>query len=285
MGAIVGLAFGVGLALLVSLRAAPKHTGRSSSALRPLRDLVAQAGVAHGSVGALIGACAGVGSVIGILAFIVTAVPMVGLLAAGAAGALPIILLRRRAAVRSRAMRSAWPDAVDQLVSGVRAGMSLPEALASLGQRGPDVLRPMFIEFAHDYRSTGSFRDALDNLQSALADPVADRVLHAIAIGRDVGGTDLGTVLRTVSALLREDERTRGEIESRQSWTVAAARLAVAAPWITLALLCTRPEAVMAYRSVGGAVVLICSALLSLVAYRVMLAIGRLPQEQRSVRT
>ena len=73
----------------------------------------------------------------------------------------------------------------------------------------------------------------------------------------------------------------RGEIEARQSWTVNAARLAVAAPWLTLALLVTRPAALQAYRSAQGAIVLLCAAGVSLVAYRIMIWIGRLPQERR----
>lgn len=282
MGALVGLIFGVGVALMLSTsRARRSGPGRRR---RSLDDLVRQSGVARATTGTIAMACAGSAVVVGVLALVVTAVPIVALLAAALAGAAPIALLRRRAAARQRLVRSAWPDAVDQLVSGVRAGMSLPEALSMLGQRGPEVVRPAFIEFAADYRASGSFPVSLDRLQRTLADPVADRVVHSVAIAREVGGTDLGMVLRTVSSLLREDERTRGEIESRQSWTVAAARLAVAAPWITLALLCTRPEAVAAYRSLGGAVVLLCSAALSLLAYRVMVAIGRLPEEPRSVR-
>ena len=57
--------------------------------------------------------------------------------------------------------------------------------------------------------------------------------------------------------------------------------MAVAAPWVTLALLCTRPEAVQAYRTPAGAVVLVAAALVSVVAYRLMMRIGRLPAERR----
>ena len=73
----------------------------------------------------------------------------------------------------------------------------------------------------------------------------------------------------------------RGEIAARQSWTVSAARMAVAAPWITLALLCTRPEAAAAYRTTVGACVLVVAALTSVIAYRLMMRIGRLPTERR----
>ena len=66
--------------------------------------------------------------------------------------------------------------------------------------------------------------------------------------------------------------------------TVNAARLAVAAPWIVLALLSTRPESVPEYDTAAGAAVLAAGAVATLVAYRLMVRIGRLPEEGRVLR-
>ena len=131
---------------------------------------------------------------------------------------------------------------------------------------------------------TGAFGPTLDRLKDALADPVGDRVVECLRVTREVGGRDLGRQLRTLSAFLREDARTRGELEARQSWTINAARLAVAAPWIVLLLLSMQPEAVAAYNSSTGLAVLAGGAAASLLAYRLMLRIGRLPEEQRVLR-
>ena len=54
---------------------------------------------------------------------------------------LPVTLVRRRRALRQAELREIWPEAVDNLASGVRAGLSLPEALTQLGVRGPEQLR------------------------------------------------------------------------------------------------------------------------------------------------
>jgi len=113
---------------------------------------------------------------------------------------------------------------------------------------------------------------------------VADRIVEALRLTRDVGGNDLGRLLRTLAQFLREDLRTRGELEARQSWTVAGARLAVAAPWVVLAMLSTRPGTAEAFNTAVGAVVLAFGAIASLVAYRLMLRIGRLPEEARVLR-
>jgi tight adherence protein B len=120
-------------------------------------------------------------------------------------------------------------------------------------------------------------------LQLRAADPVADRVVAALRLAREFGGAQLGTLLRNLSGMLREDGRIRAEIAGRQSWTVAAARMAVVAPWVTLALLCTRPETVAAYATAAGGVLLAVAAVLSAIAYWVMVRIGRLPTDERTV--
>lgn len=281
MGAMLGLGIGLGVILILLGLTTPRPVRhRSPSRLRRLID---QAGATRATPSGLIAACIGVGIVSALVALVITAVPIIALIAGTAMGYLPILVLRRRASRRSRALRSSWPDAVDTLGSAVKAGMSLPEAVADLAERGPDALRPAFASFTTEYRATGSFSLALSTLGDHLRDPVADRVIASLRIAREVGGADLGRVLATLSAFLRADARTRGEIEARQSWTVNAARVAVAAPWVTLLLLCTRPEAVAAYSTSTGALVIAGSAILSIVAYRFMLSIGRLPDDPRVV--
>lgn len=280
MGAFVGLALALGVLLLIlSVSSPTQHAHRRGR----LQALIDSAALPQATPSAVLSVAAAGAIICGAAVLLVTSVPVVAFIAALLASLLPFVLLRRRARTSSRALRTAWPDAIDSLASAVRAGMSLPEALADLANRGPAALRPAFADFAAEYRVSGSFSTALTSLKDSLADPVADRVIASLHVAREVGGTDLGLVLRTLSSLLRADLRTRGEIEARQSWTVSAARLAVAAPWITLALLCTRPEAASAYRSVLGALILVICAGLTVVAYRLMVLIGRLPAEPRTL--
>lgn len=164
------------------------------------------------------------------------------------------------------------------------AGLALPEALAQLAVRGPEELRPAFATFAEDYRGSGSFQECLDRLKDRLADPVADRLIESLRIAREVGGSDLGRVLRTLSSFLREDARTRAELETRQGWTINAARLASAAPWIVLGMMSFQPNSLTAYASPAGAAVLAIGAATTVVAYRLMVRIGRLPDDQRVLR-
>jgi len=282
MGALLGLLLGLGLLLVLDARTSVE----SAATVRPpgaLRRRLDEAGLADVSVTRVVGTCLGAALAGTVVMLVVSGSPTVGLAFGVLAGWLPLGALGRRATTRRRAVVASWPDAVDDLASAVRAGMSLPDAVAALADRGPTSLRPAFGRFAADHRVTGSFGSCLDRLKADLADPVGDRVVEALRLARDVGGTELGRLLRTLSAVLREDARTRSELEARQGWAVNAARLAVAAPWATLAFLSLRPGSLAAYDSTGGVVVLAFAAVTSVVAYAVMRRIGRLPGDVRAL--
>jgi tight adherence protein B len=285
MGALVGLMFGLGVFLVWRSFGppAPPKPHRETRRDR-VAEMLAQAGIESVTPGGLVASCIGVGGFVMVAMLVVSRSPAIALAFGLIASAAPFGLVRYRQRQRRAELRDLWPEVVDNLASGVRAGLSLPEALTQVGVRGPEELRRPFARFGEDYRATGRFYESLDRLKASLADPVGDRIVESLRMARDVGGSDLGRLLRTLSAFLREDARTRAELETRQGWTVNAARLAVAAPWIILALLSLRPEAVDAYNTPEGLVVLAVGGGLCLVAYRVMVRIGRLPQEERVLR-
>lgn len=286
-GALLGLALGLGLACIWwSFWPQPEQvrSTRRHPALARLDDDIVLAGVTSIRWPGLLALCLVSALLVLVLGLAVTRVPAVSLAFALMAGWAPLAAVRARARTKRARLREVWPDAVDHIASGVRAGLALPEALAQLGQRGPAELRPAFEAFGHDYRASGQFADSLDRLKDRMADPVADRLIESLRLAREVGGSDLGKVLRTLSTFLREDARSRAELEARQSWTVNAARLAMVAPWIVLLLMATRGTALQAYREPTGVLILFIGAVLSVAAFQIMIRIGRLPEEQRVLR-
>lgn len=286
-GAFLGMVLGLGLACIWwSFWPAADHVRkrRHHAFLAQLEDDIRLAGLRSLRWPGLLAVCAILVVIVAVLGLAVTRVPAVSLAFAGMAGWAPLAVVRTRARSRRSRLREVWPDAVDHISSGVRAGLSLPEALIQLGERGPEELREAFVAFGHDYRASGRFTDSLDQLKERMADPVADRLVEALRLAREVGGSDLGKVLRTLSTFLREDARSRAELEARQSWTVNAARLAMCAPWIVLLLMATRGTALQAYREPTGVVILIIGGALSILAYQAMVRIGRLPVEHRVLR-
>ena len=283
MGAVVGLLGGVGL-LLIWMACTSEPPQWRSRRSRLLADILVQAGAGRTSPTMFVLGSIGLGLLIGLVFLGMSRAWPVALAFSAIFTAIPFLIISSRARNRRTRLREVWPEAVDTLVSGVRAGMSLPEALTNLGERGPEAVRPQFRAFATDYAASARFDSSLDRLKTRFADPVADRIVEALRLAHEVGGTDLGTLLRSLSQMLREDMRTRGELEARQSWTVNGAKVAVAAPWLVLALLSTRPQAAAAYATTAGAVILLVGAVVSVVAYRLMLRLGRLPEEERTLR-
>jgi tight adherence protein B len=280
-GALLGLLLGVGLLLI--WRSGSRAPKRRTDPRRPGRrqQLLAAAGLTGINAAQLLALQIGLGVVAVVVVLLTTGTVTVSL-AFGLFGyALPYAQVRRLAGKRRADLREVWPEVVDNLASAVRAGLSLPEALSALTTRGPEVLRPPFARFAAEYRSSGRFGPCLDRLKDDLADPVGDRIIETLRVAREVGGTDLGRVLRTLATFLREDARARAELETRQGWTVSAARLAVAAPWVVLLLLATQSTTLAAYDSPVGMALLIGGGAVCVVAYRLMLRIGRLPEDVR----
>ncbi|UOE45540.1 type II secretion system F family protein [Agromyces larvae] len=284
MSLVLGAALGLGLLLMLSpliWPASPDAPAARRPAGSRIRDELRLAGLGGVPIAVVALVTALLGLAAGAVVYAVFSLPMLSAVAAVLGSLLVPVLVHRRASRRRAANRAVWPEVVDHLVASVRAGVSLPDGVAALADLGPAATRPDFAAFATDYARTGSFSVALDRLKAALADPVADRLVETLRMAREVGGGELTTVLRNLARYLREDAALRGELRARQSWIRNAARLGVAAPWVLLVVLATKPETIAAYDSAAGSVLLLVGVTVSFVAYRAMIALGRLPEERR----
>jgi len=252
---------------------APSH-GRVNRMLQ-------EAGFAHAPTGRPVLIAVVLAAVGAAVAWLVTGLPAVALVAAVAAGWSPFAWLRARGRRLRRSRRALWSDVCELLISSARAGMSLPDAVSALAVSGPPPLRGAFARFAADMAASGHFDSSALRLKAALADPASDRIIETLRMARQVGGTELISVLRALSASVRADATLRAEVEARQSWVRGAAVVGVVAPWVVLGLLAIRPEGAAAYATAGGVVVVLVGAVVSVVAYRLTLRLGRLPEPQR----
>jgi tight adherence protein B len=278
-----GVALGVGVLLVVSPGLWPR--GEREPAPSPVVGLVrarlAQAGLARVSLATFVTVSALLAIAVAAVAFALVPVAALAAAAGLTALVLPAALVVTRARARRRATRVVWPDVVDHLVSAVRSGLPLPDSVVTLARAGPPTTREAFAAFEADYRATGNFALSLGQVKDRLADPVADRIVETLRMSREVGGSELTLVLRNLAAYLRQEAAIRSEVEARQSWTINAARLGVTAPWIVLLLLASRPEAAAAYNTPAGAVLVVGGLGVSVVAYRLMVGLGRIPDERR----
>jgi tight adherence protein B len=262
---VLSLLLGVSITFLFDVRSRKTSTASDESIRAKLAKTPRQV------VGAV--ALFGAGLLVGAATFgsYVIAAPFASLLAA-----VPSLIAGAKDRRRANLIVQAWPDAIDHLNSAIRAGLNLSESLTAIGLRGPEPLRAYFIAMGNDLAAGTSLEVALTRFSVECNDPIADQLVETILIAREVGGSEIGRLLRTFSQFLRLDIQTREEIRVRQGWVVNGARIAAAAPWILLALLSLRHESVLAYQSGGGIFIIFTGAILSVVAYVWMRRIGRL---------
>jgi tight adherence protein B len=278
----LGVLLGIGLCLVAAPWLWPAGAARPRpSATQRLAGWLARGGWERVPPGVFLVLSAATGVAVAAVAAAFVPVAAVVVLGGGIASVVPAAVVNARGRSRRRVMRAAWPDLVDHLVSAVRSGRSLGSAVAGLAEVGPAELRGAFRAVGRSVEATGLLDPAFDDLKRRLADPVADRIVETLRMAREVGGTELPAVLRALAAALRQDAAVRAEVEARQSWVVNAARLGVAAPWVVLVLLASRPEGAAAYNSPAGLALLGTGAAVTVLAYRIMVALGRLPEERR----
>lgn len=282
MTIVWGALLAAGILLAASPWLWPAHDRvEPASADGRIARLLQEAGFAHAPAGRPAVISVIVAAVCAAIAWLLTALPAVALVAGIAGATAPFSWLRARGRRLRRSRRALWSDVCDLLVSAVRAGVSLPDAVSALAVNGPPALRPAFARFAADMAASGHFDSSSLRLKATLADPVADRIVETLRMARHVGGTELTSVLRALSASVRAEATLRGEVEARQSWVRGAAVVGVVAPWIVLGLLVQRPEGTAAYATPVGVVVVIVGAAVSVFAYRLTMWLGRLPEPQR----
>lgn len=282
MTVLLGAVLAAGVLLCVSPwmwppRANAQPAGRDGRLTR----LIEEAGLVALVPRVLIAVIVAAGMLAASVVWLLSGLPVLALLAGAAGASAPILFLRGRRLRLLRVRRQLWPDICDLLIASIRVGLSLPDAVASLAESAPTMLRPAFVVFARDLRASGRFETSLDRLKSSLADPIGDRIVETLRMARQVGGTELISVLRALSASVRADAALRGEVEARQSWIRGAAILGAVAPWIILGLLVMRPEGASAYGTPEGVLVICVGAAISVAAFRIMVRIGRLPEPRR----
>jgi tight adherence protein B len=200
-----------------------------------------------------------------------------GTLAAGIA----FVTVRAKNNLNEAALIAAWPEVIDHLMSGIQSGLSLTESLAGLSTRGPEVLRPAFIQFKATLYGSGDLTQAIEELKALFAHHGSDQIFEALIISKALGGSELLQILRSLGDFLRQDLALRREIEVKHGWIKNSAHLSAAAPWILLLLLSTQPSTAAAYSTPTGAMILIAGLVMTAIAYIWMNRLGRLPQTPR----
>ena len=215
------------------------------------------------------------------LIYLFTGAPSISLAFGALVAGITFITLRGKSQHNESALVAAWPEVIDHLMSGIQSGLSLTESLAGLSTRGPEILRPAFVEFRSSLYRHGDVSEAINELKNLFHHHGSDQIFEALLISKTLGGSEPLGILRTLGDFLRQDLALRREIEVKHSWIKNSAHLSAAAPWILLLLLSTQASTAAAYATATGGAILIAGLIMTAIAYIWMNHLGQLPQTPR----
>ena len=147
----------------------------------------------------------------------------------------PLLHIRFKRKRRVIKFQEQLPDAIDMLVSSMKAGYSFQAAMKFIGEEVPLPLGPEFMRFYEEQRLGMEVRTALMALQARVPSLDLKMLVTAILIQRETGG-NLAEVLDKISALMRERVALKGEIATLTAESKLSARILSALPLVVFAL-------------------------------------------------
>jgi tight adherence protein B len=142
---------------------------------------------------------------------------------------IPFVWLKRRQRQRLEAFQTQLPDAIDMLVSAMKAGYSFQAAMNFIGEETAAPLGPEFARFYDEQRLGIDVRSALLSLQARVDSMDLKMFVTAVLVQRESGG-NLGEVLANISDIMRERFALKGELETLTAESRLSARILAALP-------------------------------------------------------
>ncbi len=216
-----------------------------------------------------------------LIAFTIARVQVIALAIALVAALLTFFASRHIEDKRSWQLFEVLPEIIDQMISGIQSGLSLNQTLISLETRGPKISQPIFKRYRENTFSGVNFDDSIGHLQDDFALAAADQLFESLVFAKNLGGSELLSLLRQLGDFTRQDLSLRREITVKQGWIKNSAHLSAGAPWILLLILSAQPATATAFTTSSGVMILGIGAFLTLIAYLWMGHLSRLPEPAR----
>ena len=137
--------------------------------------------------------------------------PVIGLLAALMCPVVGRMMLSMLADHRRKVFGSQLDEILQMMAGSLRAGYSLPQAVATISQEAGDPVAQEFARVTNEARVGRSMMDSLDDLARRMRNEDFYWITQAIGINREVGG-NLADVLDNVSKTIRERTQMKRQV-------------------------------------------------------------------------
>lgn len=126
-------------------------------------------------------------------------------------GLIPLFVVHQKKNARMRAFTEEFPDALDLLVSALRAGISFSSAMQIVADESPEPIRSEFAIVVEEQALGLELREALTNMANRVDSIDLKFFVTAVVLQRDTGG-NLTEVLENTGRLIRDRFRILGDI-------------------------------------------------------------------------
>ena len=126
---------------------------------------------------------------------------------------IPYGLVVNKKKKRAHLMDEQLPDAMDLMVSALRAGLSFPAALQLVAQEGPSPLAEEF-GYTFDEQNLGmDIKEAMQNMAHRIDSVDIKFFVTAVVVQRETGG-NLAEIMENIAHIIRERFRILGDVRS-----------------------------------------------------------------------
>ena len=166
----------------------------------------------------------GVAGTAGLVAWVVTGWPVVGLIVAAAVVGLPVLLGTTGGAARSIGRIEAIEEWTRRLADIIVVGVGLEQAVATSVRSTPEAIRVEVEALAARLSARWPTEDALRDFADELADPAADLVVASLILGHRRRGPGLTRALVSVADSVGEEVVMRRRVEADRAKPRTTAR-------------------------------------------------------------
>lgn len=137
---------------------------------------------------------------------------------------------------RLKAFTAEFPEAIDLIVRGLKAGLPVPESIRNVGEEMKDPLGIEFRTAAEKIKLGLTIEDALKEIDERIPTPEYRFFVISISVQRETGG-NLAETLENLSDILRKRRQMRLKIKAMSSEANASAMILGSLPFALFGIL------------------------------------------------
>ena len=204
---------------------------KASAKKQTLEARISQAGLDWSRNKYLLGSL-GLGVVLGGLGFLMSgSLLLAGLLVVVGGLGIPRWVLSYLRNRRFKQFRQVFPDALDIIIRGVKAGLPLGDCLRIIGTEASEPVRSEFKQIVQSQAIGLPLAEAVDRMAERVPIQEAGFFAIVIAIQQKAGG-NLSEALANLSRVLRDRKKMQGKIKAMSSEAKASAMIIGALPFV-----------------------------------------------------